>query len=55
MKSIFEQNDGSYSVVGDYHIPNLTAPNESETPLAYSSYHGGEDVDSHCILAVLLR
>jgi phage tail sheath gpL-like len=26
MISLFEQDGGTYSAVGDYHIPNLTAP-----------------------------
>ena len=26
MKSIFEQNGGTYTKVGDYYIPNLTVP-----------------------------
>lgn len=30
MKSLFEQNGGTYSTVGDYQIPNLTLPDESE-------------------------
>ena len=33
MESLFEQNGGTYSVVGDYHIPNLTLPDEPEYPL----------------------
>lgn len=30
MNSLFEQNGGRYSVMGDYRIPNLTVPDESE-------------------------
>ena len=30
MKSLFEQNGGTFSVVGDYRIPNLTLPDEPE-------------------------
>ena len=30
MKSLFEQNGGTYSAVSDYRIPNLTLPDESE-------------------------
>ena len=26
MKTLFEQNGGTYTKVGDYYIPNLTAP-----------------------------
>jgi len=29
-KSLFEQNGGTYSTVGDYQIPNLTLPDEPE-------------------------
>jgi len=29
MKSLFEQNGGTYRIVGDYRIPNLTLPNET--------------------------
>lgn len=28
MKSIFEQNGGTYTKVGDYYIPNLTLPDK---------------------------
>ena len=28
--SLFEQNGGTYSFAGDYHIPNLATPSESE-------------------------
>lgn len=30
MKSLFEQNGGTYRAVGDYRIPNLTVPDEPE-------------------------
>jgi len=30
MKSLFEQNGGTYSTVGDYRIPNLTVPEQPE-------------------------
>ena len=30
MKSFFEQSGGTYSMVGDYRIPNLTLPDEPE-------------------------
>ncbi len=32
-KSSFEQNGGSYRVVGDYRIPNITLPAEANKPL----------------------
>lgn len=32
-KSSFEQNDGSYRMVGDYRIPNITLPAEANKPL----------------------
>lgn len=33
MKSSFEQNGGTYRVVGDYRIPNITLPAEARKPL----------------------
>jgi len=30
MKSLFELNGGTYRMVGDYQIPNLTSPDELE-------------------------
>ncbi len=32
-KSSFEQNDGTYRMVGDYRIPNITLPAEASKPL----------------------
>ena len=32
-KSSFEQNGGSYRMVGDYRIPNITLPAEASKPL----------------------
>ena len=33
MKSIFEQQGGTYSVQGDYRLPNLLPPTEEERPI----------------------
>ena len=33
MKSSFEQNGGTYRMVGDYKIPNTTLPAEARKPL----------------------
>ena len=33
MKSIFEQIGGTYTVQGDYRLPNLTLPAEDERPI----------------------
>lgn len=32
MNSSFEQNGGSYRMVGDYRIPNITLPDEARKP-----------------------
>ena len=47
MKSIFEQHGGTYSVQGDYRLPNLFPPTEEERPIGvwgqrrlnYLKYH----------------
>lgn len=31
-KTIFEQTDGTYTMQGDYYLPNLTLPAEEERP-----------------------
>ena len=33
MESIFEQSGGTYTVQGDYRLPNLTLPAEDERPI----------------------
>lgn len=33
MKSIFEQSGGTYTLQGDYRLPNLTVPAEDERPV----------------------
>lgn len=33
MKSIFEQQGGSYTMQGDYRLPNLLPPTEEEHPI----------------------
>ena len=33
MKSIFEQIGGTYTLQGDYRLPNLTVPAEEERPI----------------------
>lgn len=33
MKSIFEQIGGTYTIQGDYRLPNLTVPAEDERPI----------------------
>ena len=32
-KSSFEQNGGTYRMVGDYRIPNITLPDEARKPI----------------------
>ena len=33
MKSVFEQIGGTYTLQGDYRLPNLTLPAEEERPI----------------------
>ena len=33
MRSIFEQHGGTYTLQGDYRLPNLTLPAEDERPI----------------------
>ena len=33
MKSLFEKSNGTYTMQGDYRLPNLTLPTEDERPI----------------------
>lgn len=33
MKSLFEQSGGTYTMQGDYRLPNITLPAEDERPI----------------------
>lgn len=33
MKSLFEQNGGTYTMQGDYRLPNVSLPPEEERPI----------------------
>lgn len=33
MKSLFEQSSGTYTLQGDYRLPNITLPAEEERPI----------------------
>ena len=39
MKSIFEQIGGTYTLQGDYRLPNLTVPAEDERPIGVWGQH----------------
>lgn len=39
MKSIFEQSGGTYTLQGDYRLPNLTVPAEEERPIGVWGQH----------------
>lgn len=41
MKSVFEQNGGTYTKVGDYYLPNLTVPTDKAYIIGkYGRIHG---------------
>ena len=41
MKSVFEQNGGTYIKVGDYYLPNLTVPTDKKYNIGkYGRLHG---------------
>lgn len=39
MKTLFEQNGGTYTKVGDYYIPNLTIPQKQYNIGKYGRLH----------------
>lgn len=39
MKSIFEQQGGTYTMQGDYRLPNLLPPTEEERPIGVWGHH----------------
>lgn len=47
MKSLFEQDDGTYRMEGDYRIPNLTLPDESECPVGIWGQRRQEYLKKH--------
>ena len=41
MKSVFEQNGGTYTKVGDYYLPDLTVPTDKKYNIGkYGRLHG---------------
>ena len=39
MKSLFEKSGGTYTMQGDYRLPNLTLPAEDERPIGVWGQH----------------
>ncbi len=39
MKSLFEEYGGTYTMQGDYYLPNLTLPAEEERPIGVWGQH----------------
>ena len=39
MKSLFEQQGGTYTMQGDYRLPNLLPPTEEERPISVWGQH----------------
>ncbi|MDR3344137.1 MAG: TnpV protein [Oscillospiraceae bacterium] len=44
-KSFFEENGGTYSKVGDYHLPNLTLPDDGLGDEVYIGIWGMQRLD----------
>ena len=46
-KTIFEQTGGTYTMQGDYYLPNLTLPPEEERPIGVWAHRRREYLKQH--------
>ena len=46
-KTIFEQTGGTYTMQGDYRLPNLTLPPEEERPIGVWAHHRRQYLKQH--------
>ena len=46
-KTIFEQTGGTYTMQGDYRLPNLTLPPEEERPIGVWAQHRRQYLKQH--------
>lgn len=46
-KTIFEQTGGTYTMQGDYYLPNLTLPAEEERPIGVWAHRRREYLKQH--------
>ena len=46
-KTIFEQTGGTYTMQGDYYLPNLTLPPEEERPIGVWAHRRREYLKKH--------
>ena len=49
MKSIFEQIGGTYTLQGDYRLPNITLPAEDERPVGVWGQRRLNYLMQHCL------
>ena len=63
MKSIFEQSGGTYTMQGDYRMPNITLPAEDERPvgvwgqrrLRYLKQHADTEEQAQALFSRLIK